>query len=371
MLGNILIIITLIFYGCLFNLLLKPMPGGDYGVGYSFAYFIYVAGFIISSGLLAWNMNLNHCFDWIPASFLRYRNWLVFLGWLSFVVAIIWSLEYNSKKVENEFPQFMSWFTWSRIYIWLPLLMLIPALYLINVQRLAGFAPLWVKIPIQTGFSVSFLIALVILGTFGAFWVQGRIKMIASKSNWITERLSDYKAELEYINNYKEPTIEGLLKYVDLDDQRENAAIAKIKSYKNWENDLIEILAKKDLEKIYVYEDNTRYVYAFLDGNKIEHPEKFIQSILSSLKVLNIRVRKSLDDPYDLELGLTDIEVVCRVLETQFKDRATEFRPSLLKLQQALEMVPPERKNKDHIKSYNKEVKKYRLAVKNWLESNK
>lgn len=371
MLGNILIVLVVIFYGCLVSLLLKPMPSGDYGVGYSLGYFIYVAGFIIASGLLAWNMNLNHCFDWLPASFLRYRNWLVFLGWISFVVAIIWSLDYNSKWIEGEFPEFMRWFAQSKAYIWLPLLMLIPSLYLINAQRLAGFAPFWIKIPIQTGFSVSFLIALVILGTFGTFWVQGRMKMIASKSTWITERLSFYKAELEFINDYKEPTVKGLLKFVDLDDQRENAAIAKIKSYKNWENDLIEILAKKDLEKIYVYEDYTRYVYAFLDGNKIEHPEKFIHPIIYSLNVLTIRIRKSLDDPYDLELGLTHLDVVCRVLETQFKDRATEFRPSMLKLQKVLELDPPERKNKDHAKSYSKEVKKYRLAIKDWLESNK
>ena len=81
MLGNILFVITLLFFGGLANLLQKPMPGGDYRVGYAYAYLIVGAGFIISTGLLAWNMNVNHCFDWI----LRYRNWLVFVGWVAFV----------------------------------------------------------------------------------------------------------------------------------------------------------------------------------------------------------------------------------------------------------------------------------------------
>jgi hypothetical protein len=47
MLVNLLILLTLISYGCLANLKLKPTPGGDYGVGYSFALLIYSAGFII------------------------------------------------------------------------------------------------------------------------------------------------------------------------------------------------------------------------------------------------------------------------------------------------------------------------------------
>ena len=52
MFGNILIVIILISYGCLANLSFKPMPGGDYGVGYSFAWLIYGTGFTISTGLL-------------------------------------------------------------------------------------------------------------------------------------------------------------------------------------------------------------------------------------------------------------------------------------------------------------------------------
>ena len=323
--------------------------------------------------LLAWNMNVNHCFDWTSAPFLRYRNWLVFLGWICFVVAIIWSLEYQAKKVENELPQFLNWFTWSKVYIWLPLLMLFSCLYLVNAQRLTGIAPFWAKISIQTGLSVSFLITLGIFWAFGKFWVQHRVQMLQRGNVLQTERQSDHNASLEYINNYKEPTISGLLKFADPenDKQQRDAAIAKIKSFENWENDLIEILGQKDLDKVYVYEDNTRYVYAFLENNKIEHPEKFIQPLLSSLQVLTGRVRKSLNDPYDLELGLTNMEVVCRVLDAQFKNSTAELRPNMLVLQKALEISPPDRKNKAHLKAYNKEVQRYRLAVDNWLESNK
>ncbi len=216
MLGNILILTTLVSYGFIANLMLKPKPGGDYGVGYSFALLIYAAGFIISTGLLAWNMNLNHCFDWTAVSFLRYRNWLVFLGWTSFVVAMFWSLEYSSKKVEDAFPAFINWFTWSRIYIWLPLLMLLPALYLLNVQRVPGVAPFWVKTAMQTDFSFSFLITLIIFGIFCKISVQRRIGMFQTRMDWYTERQSAYNTSLEYIKNYNEATITGLLKYTSV-----------------------------------------------------------------------------------------------------------------------------------------------------------
>lgn len=44
MFGNILIVCPLRFYGALVNQTSKPMPAGDYGVGYSFAWImIYTA----------------------------------------------------------------------------------------------------------------------------------------------------------------------------------------------------------------------------------------------------------------------------------------------------------------------------------------
>jgi hypothetical protein len=369
MFGNILILIALIFYGCLFNLLLKPMPGGDYGVGYSLVWIIYVAGFFISTGLLAWNMNQNHCFDWLPASFLRYRNWLIFFGWIAFVVAIIWSLASRSDKVANEFPQFMSWFTWSSVHIWLPLLILLPSLYLINIERVTGIAPSWVKIPIQTGFSVSFFIALIIFGLFSKSWLERRLPVFQSISNMYQERRADYKTALDQIENYSDTTIAGLLKYVGSDKQLSDNAIAKIKSFPNWENDMIGILTQKDLERIYIYEDETRYVYAFLSDNKAEHPEKFIQPILYSLKVMTIRAERDMENPYDRELNMLRIETVCKVLETQFNNYAKEFKPRMLKLQEVLDAPFPERASEDHRKWYDKTVKASRLAVKNWLET--
>ena len=133
---------------------------------------------------------------------------------------------------------------------------------------------------------------------------------------------------------------------------------------------MITILTQKDLATIWAYDDDSNYVYAFLDGNKVEHPDKFIEPIKYSLKVFAIRAENDLDDPYNRELWSLNLESFCRALDTQFKNYAKEFKPGMLKLQEVLAVEYPERKSEKHVKSYNKTVKAYRLAVKNWLEAN-
>ncbi|MFN0173220.1 MAG: hypothetical protein ACKVU0_01140 [Saprospiraceae bacterium] len=366
MLGNILIVLTLLFYGFLANLLLKPTPGGDYGVGHAFAWMIYVAGFVISTGLLAWNMNLNHCFDWTPASFLVSRNWLVFLGWITFVMAIIWSLDYHSKWIEGEFPQFMRWFARSKVYFWLPALIFIPALYLLNAQRQAGFAPFWIKIPLLTCFVVSLLIGLGIFYGFVKASVQQRITQYQSAQKEDSSESWSFNKSMEEINNYSEKTIQGLLIYThrEQDKRIRDAAVVKIKSYENWEAELINILEQGDLNAVY-------WVYAYLDGNDIEHPEDFIQPVKHSLERFVPVLQASLKDPNSLHMGYINVEALCRVLDTHFKDSAAIIQPDLVKLQKALDINPPARSDNGNKKWFDETLNASRIAVKNWLESNK
>ncbi len=366
MLGNILIVLTLFFYGFLANLLLRPTPGGDYGVGHAFAWMIYVAGFVISTGFLAWNMNLNNCFDWAPASLLVSRNWLVFFGWISFVMAVIWSLDYHSKWIEGEFPQFMRLFARSKVYFWLPALLFVPALYLLNAQRQAGFAPYWIKIPLLLCFSVSILIGLGIFYGFVKASVQQRITRFQSAEKEDNKESWSFNKSMEEINNYREETIRSLLVYThrEKDKRIRDAAVAKMKSYENWEAELIDILEQGELHDVY-------WVYAYLDGNTIERPEDFIQPVKHSLERLAPGLQASLKDPYSLNMGYVNIEALCRVLDTHFKDSAAIFRPDIVMLQKVLEINPPARNDKTNKKWFDETLTASRLTVKNWLESNK
>lgn len=350
MIGNILIVFALIFYGLLANLLSKPAPGGDYGVGYSFVFLLYGAGFVISTGLLTWNMNANHCFDWV----LRYRNVMVFVGWIAFVTMTFWSLEYH------------------KAFILLHLLILGLCVYLINAQQTESFPPAWAKTAMRVGYAASLLIAIGIFGAFGKIWAMRSISNMLSSIGSLSSGHAHYKETLEKITNHSDSSILFLLDYADIkkDNTLRKAAIAKIKTHPDWEEQMLTILMQQDLATVWAYEAKAQHVYSFLDENKVVHPEKFIEPIKYNLKAYAIRAESDLNDPYSRELWSLNLEVFCRVLEAQFKDYAQAFKPGMLKLQQTLATAYPERISENHIKGYNKTVKAYRLAVKKWLEAN-
>ncbi len=368
MIANILLVITILFYFALANLSSKPMPGGDYGVGYAYAWIIYISGFIITSGLLAWNMNWNHCFDWIS----KYRNWLVFLGWLIFVAAVTFSVEYQNKWPEGKFPVFMHWLTITRIYIWLPMLVFISCFYLINASRLPALSFYWMKNMLLFGCFFSCILSLGLIWTYGKYQVSQRLSLLQNMKNWQIERDASYKESLNFITNYNDSTIEGLLKFVELgnEEKRRQLAIAKIKSFPDWENELIKVLTKKDLDQIFIYHDETYYVYAFLDGNSVPHPERFVKPFIYSLNIMTIRARKDLNDAYAWDIGMLNLITVCKVFNGQFKPYAKELRPAMLKLNEALSGEAKERMNEERKRRYEKVLKMFRKEVKNWLKEN-
>lgn len=350
MISNILIIFSLITYGLLANFLSKPAPGGDYGVGHSFVYLIYGAGFVISTGLLAWSMHANHCFDWV----LNYRKLIVFVGWIAFVTMTFWTLGYH------------------KAFILLHLLIFGFCIYLINAQQTEGFPPAWAKTAIKVAFTITLLIAVGIWGALG----KARFMNSISTAQWKIASLfnynKDYQATLDKITNHNDTTINWLLEFSEpkMDKKLRENAVAKIKSYPNWEEQMISILTKKDLATKWAYDDDSYYVYGFLDGNSVEHPEKFIAPIKYSLEVFAIRAENDLADSFKRELWSLNLESFCRVLESQFKGYSHEFKPGMLKLQQVLAVDYPERAHEPSIKSYNKRVKVYRLEVKKWLDAN-
>ncbi|MBL7818030.1 MAG: hypothetical protein JNL70_23675 [Saprospiraceae bacterium] len=338
------------FYSLLANLLSKPRPSGDYGVGYAYAYLVCGAGFIISSGLLAWNMNVNHCFDWV----LHYRNVLVFIGWIAFVTMTFWALEYH------------------RVFILLHVLVFASCFYALNAQHNEGFLHSWAKLSMQIGFAASLLIAVGIWGAWSKIRVMHAIHKIQSKIASLSYRKAEYQATLDKIINYNDTSINGLLKFAEpkMDKQLRENAIAKIKTYANKEEQMIAILTQKNLATIWAYDDDSYYVYAYLDGNRVENPEKFIEPIKYSLKVFAIRAEHDMDDPYKREIWSLNLQSFCRALDFQFKEYAKEFRPGMLKLQTVLAAEYPQRMSKDHRKWYDKTIKAYRIAVKKWLDAN-
>lgn len=139
------------------------------------------------------------------------------------------------------------------------------------------------------------------------------------------------------------------------DEPIRNAALTKIKACKSLEEDLIDILEK----------DRTAYdVFNFLDDNKVDHPERFIEPIIKNLTNINKEMRESITDPYS---SIYDIEVLLRVLEEQFKDSTSKFKPHILKLQEILETPIAKNRVYTDTEKSNHTLYKNREEVKNWL----
>ncbi|MBL7828216.1 MAG: hypothetical protein JNJ57_16410, partial [Saprospiraceae bacterium] len=247
MLGNVLIAVLILAYGSLVSITAKSMPSGDYGVGYAFVWLISGTAFVVSGGLLAWYMNHHNNFDWAPDFFLRYQNWMVFLTWLAFSLALVWSLEYRTKWIDGKFPTFLRWFIQTKVYLWLPALILLPSLYLLNAQRPEGFAPIWIKLPIQIGFWVSIALGLVVLYGLVKSSVQRRIAHAAAVKEAKAADNNEswgFNKSMESIENYKDAGIQRLLTYThrEQDERIRAAALAKIKTFANWEAQLVDTL---------------------------------------------------------------------------------------------------------------------------------
>jgi hypothetical protein len=345
MLGNILLVLTALLLIGLLSSTTSSSPGGDAGVGRAYAIFFCFTGFALSSGLLTFNLVWNNCFDWvqIPGSL---RNLLVFGGWIAFVTAMLLCQRLLMGGYGDGTPQFISWLSKAKAGYWLPLLMLVPAFMLLNFERQSGHIPDFVKIPMMVGFLLSVLMCMGYLFGLLRSAVQLRAAKIEDEKNE-PARQREEDLELITMQTVRDPiTIVLPLTGRTQDSTVRAAAVAKIIARPDWEAELIVLLGN--------WAWDTK-VFAFIDGNQVEHPALFIEPI-------NRTILRFADELKDHLRRDVDIELICRVLEEHFKANSAIFRPSMLQLQKTLEV----RAASNHKEEANK---KYRMAIKNWLDS--
>lgn len=225
--------------------------------------------------------------------------------------------------------------------IWLPILMLIPYYFLLKDWQ-CSITPNLVKM------------ILVIASALG-FLKLTTPKLILKSYKKFDEKELAFNKAMDNINSYS--AVMSLLYYTckSYDEPIRNAALTKIKACKRLEEDLIDILEK----------DRTAYdVFNFLDDNKVDHPERFIEPIIKNLTNINKEMRESITDPYS---SIYDIDVLLRVLEGQFKDSTSKFKPHILKLQEILETPPAKNHVYADTEKSNQTLFKNREEVKNWL----
>ncbi|HNM23853.1 MAG TPA: hypothetical protein PKL15_00435 [Saprospiraceae bacterium] len=373
--GYLSFALTLFFYIglILINIYLSKPHRGENAMGLGMILSVVGIGFTICSLILTFSIGSKGGFDWVSPQG-RTRNLWIWAGWLFMMVAVFDSSFFESGWY-HDFPDFLRRLVKSIEQMWIPILIFVAYFIFLNTELNTRVSSNTYKTTLTIAFGLAALMVLGII--FG--WMRQQIVHKIAVDQAKTEEVLKYGADrswyfknsMDYINAHNEKTITRLLSYTVKDKDRDeneneiirNAAVAKIKSYEQWETDVIHILEGKEEGSIYE-------AYGFLDGNKVEHPDNFIIPIKNSIARVTTIAQKSINDPDDLYLGSTNIVSLCHILDAQFKDSAAEFRPNMVRLQQVLDTTPAKRSDKKYAEGFDEILQKSRLAVNNWLAAN-
>lgn len=350
----------------------KPHRGED-GMALGTILGVVLVGFFFSSLVLALSIWWKGGFDWVSPQ-AKTRNVLVGIGWIGMVLVIFDSSFFESGWYHN-FPDFIRSVIKSLGQIWIPLLMFFSIFFLLNVELKTRVLPYLYKAPMSVAFGLS---ALMVLGMMVG-WVQKKIEHKMAVREARQEEIRKYGGErswyfqtsMDFIHAHHDSSITRLLSYTIKNKDRDKveneeirkAAVAKIKSYENWETSLMNILEQKEISEIY-------NAYGFLEENKLEQPDKFILALQSSMTYVTSVAQESIQNSDNYFLGSTNISALCQILESQFKENASTFRPAMEKLQRILELQPSKRSDPKYAEGFTEILERSRKSVKTWLESN-
>lgn len=334
MLSNFLFIITIVCLAGLINVTSSPMPGGDRGVGYAFAMFFAGGGFILFSGFLFWSLYSKFPVIGYP---LPAKPMIVFFSWLCFAISVFALASFRTEWHPGELFQILKTMADVRGDIIIPVLVLLPSFLYINTTQTPGHHAWYTYSFLLPGIGLSFLISLLLL----LGWFKESNRNAIQRQQEATNREASLKENYwQTINGYQagDPVV-FILPFTGRyhDNDIKDAAVAKLKSNPDWEDKLIELLGSAD---------NASEVYTFIDGNRVDHPEKFIQPVAHSLELIAVEIRNRIKDSNNLQewhFEHMSIERCLRAVDEQFnQNNGQEFVAPLTKVLQALQSPRPE-----------------------------
>lgn len=343
MLGFFLFGLTVLVYLGIGLFAFQPAPSGtDQTYGWAYSVIVLIGAYGVCSLLLTIYIASKGGFNWISDAKLL-RNGMVALLWLGMVLGVAYCTHkptfHNAYQLTG-FARLLSYLI-SYGSTWLPLLMLIPYYFLLKPEWRDSFYPNFLKIILTVASVIGFLLPLA-------------PKIIKRNYKAFDQNELAFNQAMNNIQKYQ--TVMALLYYTSqsYDQEIRNAAMTKIKSYKNLEDQLIQIL-----------EQSSPYaVFNFLDENKVENPERFTEPIIKGISTIITDMHEQIINPYK---GIYDLEVILRVLEGQFKVSSAAFKPHILRLQEVLQTPPAKSRAYDSVEKCNQTLYKNQELVKNWL----
>lgn len=317
--GNILLFLALLAAGSLFKMtFLQKMPGGDYGVGYSWVLLMLLAAFWICLALVACVIGLGGGYAWLSLGRFAHGGILV----LCFLVLILGANlgMRGSYKVVSVLGLVSSVLT--------PLVLMMASAVLLNDGLKATVSAQLVKWGLSGVLGLnSLILATIILGM-----VATRLHIHWPRSS---NELDDFQLgilkQIEECDASKDITSLFIFSGNNQPKQIREKALLKIKSKPDWQEDLYNTLEG----------DGVDQAFRFLISNDVDDKERFAkgiyQGILNQARLIREGLRRC-SHPSHVYVGQFSWEVGHSLeLVDKFKDLGVDYKPAVQELRNALE----------------------------------
>lgn len=322
-LGNIFLVISLFFY-CFF---LYSVYGEESKQSHDGGYGILVLWFsLIFTGLMLVVMiavTAKGGFDWVAINPVS-RNLIVFVGFLCSMVVMSLSAMFRNEGGPVPFP--MNYLV-NHAAIWIPVVLFMSSFILLNEGFKTSIPASLYTIPLKIVFGISVLACAGLL----VAWMISSQKAAANRIATIQDdQVRYHEGYLADIAAYD--TTQGMLtilaftgKYHDADVRE--AALSKIKSHPDWQQELIKIL-----DAYYASE-----VFILLEASPVDDKSLFAEPIQQGILQMAKRFRDDMRNIHTLHEDEFDGDTR-RILATvdQFEGLGVDYVPAVQALRDAL-----------------------------------
>ncbi|HMQ07578.1 MAG TPA: hypothetical protein PKC30_09775 [Saprospiraceae bacterium] len=316
LIGNIFLGLAAIIYILICSELVgKPIPDGDAGVGWAwsilFTHFGLLFCYAIVAGIIGWQGK----FEWV-ASTSSARFWLISLGILIAVLGSMFSLFREGNKVLI--------FMGNVLPVLIPLLMLAGLAILLNGG--SGF-----KVPLLASAGLGLLPCMLVLFLSLNNIIENRAQLFEENKNFEDRNLQSSLQSIDSCDVMKEMVF--ILVYTDVHHkpQVRERALTRIRSHPDWQQELIRLLEL----------DWAPQAFTFLASNEVDDPSRFELPVRKGILIQAHLIRKYIqnargDWDFYPDLFLGDVRRVLKTAE-RFEKFEFDYKSEVQQIRAALD----------------------------------
>ena len=313
-------------------------------MGWGMIVFVVLAAFVLSSLALTFSLAQNEKFNWISDSaplkigILIFGFFFIFFG---IVYISSFHLDFHNNSTLNGLGKVIMQYG----AFWLPLCFLVPCTFFIFIEDLKSISPLFYKVPLITAVTIGLCLKILNNNQLAAFLLKDKVvseKKLNSDLMHI-KSTDDVGILLYYLYKYDDPRIS-------------NEISTKLKLVANLDSALIEELNQYQVNGDY------RWVIHFMKNHKVKNPELFVKPMEHAINVIidNLKFRFNNSSSESEYLSTLQVDDLCNVLSSQFKQFSGELKPLMNSLNDALAIEP--------LPVYMPVWLKYRAAAEQFLK---